>query len=345
MSKLMDKLLGSGSIKNAAVLAESTFFNVKDNIPTSIPIINVAFSGRLDGGLVPGVTFFAGPSKSYKTLAALFCMKAYLDKYPDGIAMLFDSEFGVTPEYLQEQGIDSSRVIHIPIEHLEQLKFDMVKRLDAIERGDKVFIMIDSLGSLSSKKEVEDALEEKSVADMTRAKAIRSLLRIITPHLTMKDLPCIIINHTYSEMGLFPRQVMGGGTATVYSANQVFFFSRSQEKDGTEIAGWNFTITIEKSRFVREKSKLTFQVMYETGMNLFSGLMDLALESGHCSKPKNGWYLSKYGDKNYRLADTNTTEFWNPIVTDPTFQEFVKNKFMLTTRAQFEEEDDSDESE
>lgn len=198
MSDLLKRLKGAGSIKTAEVLSESAFFNKKDVIPTNLPILNIAFSGSLKGGLIPGLTIFAGESKSFKTLLGLYCMKAYLDKYPEGIAILYDSEFGITPEYLTANGIDASRVLHIPVEHVEQLKFDVVQRLEEIKRGDKVFILVDSLGNLASKKETEDAMNEKSVADMSRAKAIRSFLRIITPHLTMKDLPCVIVNHIYN---------------------------------------------------------------------------------------------------------------------------------------------------
>ena len=198
MSELLKKLKAAGSVKGAEVLAKSAYFNKKDHIPTRLPILNIAFSGSLDGGLTPGLTILAGESKSFKTLLGLYCMRAYLDMYKDAIAILYDSEFGVTPEYLASNGIDAERVLHVPIEHIEQLKFDVVKRLEEIKRGDKVFIMVDSLGNLASKKETEDALDEKSVADMSRAKAIRSLMRIITPHLTMKDLPCVVINHIYN---------------------------------------------------------------------------------------------------------------------------------------------------
>jgi len=182
---LMDKLIKSGTVKTSALLSESIYFTDKDIVTTNLPILNIAFSGAVDGGLVPGLTVFAGASKSFKTLLGLYCMKAYFNKYPDAVALFYDSEFGVTPEYLTSNGIDTNKVIHIPIEHIEQLKFDIVKRLEQIERGDHVFIMIDSLGALSSKKEIDDANDEKSVSDMTRAKSIRSLNRIITPHLTM----------------------------------------------------------------------------------------------------------------------------------------------------------------
>ncbi len=208
---LLERLSKVGSIKHAAVLTDSFMFNSKDVIPSEIPIINVAFSGEVDGGFTTGLTIFSGESKTFKTLLSLYCLKAYFDKYPDAIALFYDCEYGTTPSYFKSYGIDTDRILHIPIEHVEQLKFDIVKRLDEIKRGDHVFILVDSLGALASKKEVEDALNENTAADMSRAKAIRSLLRIITPHLTFKDLPCIMVNHVYKEIGLFPKDVIPGG--------------------------------------------------------------------------------------------------------------------------------------
>ena len=201
----------SGSIKSAELLSESSFFNKKEAVPTEVPIINLALSADLDGGLISGLTFLAGPSRHFKSLLGLVMVKAYMDKYPDAVCLFYDSEFGITPEYIQTNGIDTTRVLHLPIEHLEQLKFDISKRLSEIERGDKVIIFIDSVGNLASKKEVEDALDEKSVADMTRARVMKSLWRIVTPHLTTKDIPCIAVNHTYQTMELYSKAVMSGG--------------------------------------------------------------------------------------------------------------------------------------
>jgi len=339
MSNLLERMKKSGSIKMAEVLSESSFFNAKDMIKTDLPILNIAFSGNLDGGLVPGLTILAGESKSFKTLLGLYCLKAYFNKYPDAVCLFYDSEFGVTPEYLSSNGIDSTRVIHIPIEHVEQLKFDIVKRLDEIKRGDKVFIFVDSLGALASKKEVEDAIEEKSVADMSRAKAIRSLLRIITPHLTMKDLPAIVVNHVYKEIGMFPKTVLPGGTAVTYSANQIFVIGKSQEKDGTDLIGYNFTINIEKSRFVREKSKLPFLVTYENGISRYSGMLEIALESGHVMKPSNGWYSrvnTETGEieaKKWRAKEATTNEFWGQLLSDETFKAAIKKRYQLSAES------------
>lgn len=201
MSSLLDRMKSAGTIKLSNTLDKSVFFQKKDQTLTQIPILNVALSGRINGGLTSGITTLAGPSKHFKSLAGLILVKAYLDKYPDAVCLFYDSEFGITPDYIRANGIETERVLHIPIEHIEQLKFDISKRLEEVKRGDKVIVFMDSIGNLASKKEVEDAMDGKSVADMTRAKQLKSLFRIITPHFTTKDLPCVVINHTYMEQG------------------------------------------------------------------------------------------------------------------------------------------------
>lgn len=327
---LKDRMLKSGAIKAAMILEESAFFDKKEQSPTAVPVINVALSGTLDGGLASGLTFLAGPSRHFKSLLGLLLVKSYMSKHKDSICLFYDSEFGVTPDYIKSNDIDVSRVIHIPIEHLEQLKFDISKRLSEINRGDKVIIFIDSVGNLASKKEVEDALEEKSAADMTRAKVMKSLWRIVTPHLTIKDIPCIAINHTYQTMEMYSKAIMSGGTGGMYSANQVFIIGRAQEKDGTELIGYNFTINIEKSRYVKEKSKLSFMVTFNGGISKWSGLLDMALESGHVIKPKAGWYQKANNpDKSYREKDLDNKDFWLPILTDKTFYSWVQNKYSV----------------
>jgi len=347
---LIDKMKKVGSIKTTELLSESTFFNEKEGVQTEVPIINLALSGKVDGGLTSGLTFLAGPSKHFKSLLGLVLVKAYMNKYPDAVCLFYDSEFGITPDYIKTNGIDTDRVLHIPIEHLEQLKFDISKRLEAIERGDKVIIFIDSVGNLASKKEVEDALDEKSVADMSRARVMKSLWRIVTPHLTTKDIPCIAVNHTYQTMEMFSKSVMSGGTGGMYSANQVFIIGKAQEKDGTDLVGWNFTINIEKSRFVREKSKFPFLVTFEGGIQKYSGLLDIALEGGFVTKPSNGWYAKvdrstgEIGEKK-RMADTLTADFWNSILEDEEFKEYVKSKFAISYGSLLEDDNVLEETE
>jgi len=329
---LLDRLSAIHTSTHASIYSESPLFAEADIIPTDLPILNVAFSGSFDGGLVSGVTVFAGLSKSYKTLLGLYCLKAYLDKYSNAVGLIFDSEFSVTPAYLNTFGVNPDRILHIPIEHIEQLKFDIMKRLNSIEEDDKVFILIDSLGILASKKEIEDALDEKSVADMTRAKAIRSLLRMITPIVAIKKIPCVIVNHVYQTMELYSKTVVGGGTAIMNSPHQVFIITKSQEKDkeSNELLGWHFTINIEKSRFVREKSKFSFYVSYEGGIHKYSGLFDLAIASGNIEMAKKGFYQIKGDSKNRRRTDIeNDDTFWEGLIKLPEFSEFVTNKYRL----------------
>lgn len=335
MSSLLDRMKSAGAVKMSSVLSKSEFFADKDQTTTKFPILNVALSGKLDGGLTSGLTILAGPSKHFKSLAGLVLVQAYMEKHNDAICLFYDSEFGITPEYIAANGIDTNRVLHIPIEHIEQLKFDISKRLEEVKRGDKVIIFMDSVGNLASKKEVEDALEGKSAADMTRAKQLKSLFRIITPHFTTKDIPCVVVNHTYMEQGMFPKAIMSGGTGPMYSADTVIIFGKSQEKDGSELTGFNFTMNIEKSRRVKEKSRLPFTVMFEGGIQKWSGLLDIGLDLGFVKKPSNGWYsrvdaeTGEIEDKKFREKDTHSNEFWGSLIKSEHFKTAVAKKFMI----------------
>jgi RecA/RadA recombinase len=333
---ILDKIKKNSSIKESAILAKSKFFTNKDMIPTAVPIINVALSGKLDGGLTPGLTMWAGPSKHFKTAFSLLMAKSYLDKYKDAALLFYDSEFGTPQSYFDSFGIDTNRVLHTPLTDIEQLKFDIMAQLADLDRGDKLIIVIDSIGNLASKKEVDDALEGKSVADMSRAKQVKSLFRMVTPHLNIKDIPMIVVNHTYKEIGLYPKDIVGGGTGSYYSADNIFIIGRQQEKEGTEVIGYNFIINVEKSRYVKEKSKIPVSVSFDGGISKWSGLLDLALESKHVVKPTNGWY-SKVDvdgvieDKKYRIKDTDTKEFWMPILNQKTFRDFIEDKYRVAS--------------
>jgi len=333
---ILDKIKKNSSIKESAILSKSKFFTQKDMIPTSVPIINVALSGKLDGGLTPGLTMWAGPSKHFKTAFSLLMAKSYLDKYPDAALLFYDSEFGTPQSYFDSFGIDTDRVLHTPLTDIEQLKFDVMQQLTSLERNDKLIIIIDSIGNLASKKEVDDALEGKSVADMSRAKQVKSLFRMVTPHLTMKDIPMIVVNHTYMEIGMFPKAIVGGGTGSYYSADNIFILGRQQEKEGTEVVGYNFIINVEKSRYVKEKSKIPVSVSFDGGISRWSGLLDIALDGGFVVKPSNGWYSKVDNDgviedKKYRIKETDTSDFWMPILKNKKFQKFVTDKYQIAS--------------
>lgn len=346
---LLDKLKKNSTIKDAAILSQSKFFAAKDMIQTSIPAMNVALSGDLEGGFTPGLTMWAGPSKHFKTAFSLLMAKAYLDKYKDSVVLFYDSEFGTPQKYFANFGIDVERVIHTPITDVEQLKFDIMQQLSNIERGERVMILVDSIGNLASKKEVEDALDQKSVADMSRAKQIKSLFRMVTPHLTLKDIPMVVVNHTYKEIGMFPKDIVGGGTGSYYSADNIYILGRQQEKEGAELVGYNFIINVEKSRYVREKAKIPVSVRFDGGVSRFSGLLDMALESGHVTKPNVGWYArvdvetGEVQDRKYRLKDTDTPEFWEPILESDSFKQWVRDNYQFASITDSLINEDSDD--
>ena len=331
---IMDKLKNNSRIKSSDILSESKFFTEKDMTPTSVPMVNVALSGSVDGGVTPGLTVLAGPSKHFKTSFALLMAGAYLDRHPDAIMLFYDSEFGSPQSYFEQFGIDTSRILHTPIANVEELKFDIIAQLEAIDREDKVIIVIDSIGNLASKKELDDAINEKSVADMSRAKALKGLFRMCTPYLAMKNIPMLAVNHTYKEIGLFPKDIVGGGTGIYYSADNIWILGRQQDKKGTEIQGYHFVINVEKSRYVKEKSKIPITVSWDGGVRKYSGLLDCALAGGYVTKPSNGWYAvvdqetGEVGSK-VRYDITNDKSFWDPVFANTDFKEFLKKQYQI----------------
>jgi RecA/RadA recombinase len=312
-------------------------------ISTEIPMLNVALSGSLDGGLTSGLTVLAGPSKHFKSSYSLIMAAAYLKKYPEAIMLFYDSEFGSPQQYFKTFGIDVSRVLHTPITNVEELKFDLVNQMNNLERGEKVIVVIDSIGNLASKKEVEDAMNEKSVADMSRAKALKGLFRMVTPYLTLKNIPLVAINHSYKTIEMYSKDVMSGGTGIYYSANAVWMLGRQQDKDDDGLNGYHFIINIDKSRFVKEKSKIPISVSFAGGIEKYSGLLEIALEGGFVTKPSVGWYSKKGEEQKFREKETYTSEFWDPLLNSDEFKQFVKDKYTVGYRSaiqQLEEEDE-----
>jgi RecA/RadA recombinase len=326
---LMDRLKKTSTVEIANVLDESEVFGERQMIPTEVPIINVALSGSLTGGLTSGVTEIAGPSKHFKTGISLLLIRSFLNHHRDGVVLFYDTEFGTPGTYFTTFGIDMKRVFHTPITDVEQLKHDIMKQLAEFKRGEHVMIVIDSVGQLASKKEVDDALEGKAVADMTRAKAIKSMFRMVTGHLRIKDIPLVVVNHTYKTIEMYSKDVTGGGTGMYYAADTIWIVGRQQEKVEGDLAGFNFILNIEKSRYVKEKMKLPISVKFDAGIEVWSGLLENALEAGLVEKPSPGWYLKKGEKTRVREADTKTQEFWKDILANEAFHEFVKKKYAV----------------
>ena len=182
---------------------------------------------------------------------------------------------------------------------------------------------------------------------MSRAKQLKSLFRMVTPHLTLKDVPMIVVNHTYKEIGLYPKDIVGGGTGSYYSADAIWILGRQQEKDADGLSGYHFIINVEKSRYVKEKSKIPITVSFEGGINRWSGLLDVALDGGYIVKPKNGWYAlvdretGEVKQPSMRANDIiDNKEFWMKMFQETDFGKYIENKYKMAMGAIMESDDD-----
>lgn len=335
---LKDRILGLTSLEKAAVLSESTLFDDSEFIKTDIPLINLALSGKVDGGLYPGVHIIAGPSRHFKTSFALVEARAFQEQKKDGTIIFYDNEFGTTKGYIESCGLDSTRVVHLPFKNVEELKFDLVKQLENLLDEDEgnVFILVDSLGSAASKKEVNDAAEGNSSADMTRAKEVKSLMRIILPYIRIKRIYSTIIAHTYKTMEFISKEVLGSGQGPMLAANNVWFISRRQgekDEDGN-LEGYDFTIKAEKSRFVKEGKKFPIQVTWENGIEQYSGLAELASEMGIIDKVKEGKSPAYKFENLTVLADKigSHKEFWTKVFAETEFSKNLTEYFAIPSK-------------
>lgn len=323
--EILKRFKKTSSIENADVFSNSSLYNVKEQIPTPVPIINLALSGKfLDGGISKGCTVIAGPSRSFKTMIGLLCLKAYLDYYDDAVGFLYDSEFSFTPDYLGSFGIDPERIFVTPITDLDVLKNDIVNQIDAIEQGEHVFILVDSIGNLASIKEISDAQDGKSTADMTRARVVKSLFRMITPRVNLKNIPLFTINHTYETMEMFSKTVISGGTGIMLAANTALIMTRRKTQDKSVDEGFDFMIKIEKSRFTKEGHRFPLTIPAGGQIKRYSGLFDLALETGYIMKEGMKYLapgLPEY-PKSYRKEIEDLDDFWK--------QMFEKTNFIRT---------------
>ena len=348
---LKEELLKNTTIKETALLEDSEAFKDNDRIPTPVPMINVGLSADLDGGLGSGHTMIAGPSKHFKTNFMLLIAASFIKKHPDGVILFYDNEFGSPASYVESFGIPPESIVHTPILSIEELKHDIMTQLAGIEKGDKLLIMIDSIGNAASEKEIVDTIKGESKADFTRAKQLKSLFRQVTPVLRLKRIPLITINHTYMTMETYSKPVVSGGTGAVYSADTIWVVGRQQEKDDDGLAGFNFVINIEKSRFVREKTKFHIRVTFENGVDKWSGIFDAAMEAGIITKPKVGWYALQRelcdGDstKLWRRADLETPENMKKIVEYKPFKDWIKANYTIVASKKLQEDDFDEQQE
>jgi RecA/RadA recombinase len=262
---LLKRVLKNSKSVYKSVLKTSQFYNREDEyIPTDIPMLNAALGGGVDKGFSTGVTVIAGASRSFKTLFGLYMVRAFQNKYPDGVVLFYDSEFGTPKDYIVNMGLDTDRIAHMPITCVEDFRHDISKQIDDLKnngnKDDKIMIFVDSLGNLASRKEIQDAIDGKDKADMTRAKVMKSLFRIITADINILDIPMVCIQHTYKSQEMYSSDIVAGGTGQIYAGDNIFVIGKQQDKQNAELKGFKFVININKSRKVKEKLKFPITV-------------------------------------------------------------------------------------
>ena len=261
--------------------------DVTSFIDTGSYSFNALLSGSIYGGL-PGnrITAIAGEAATGKTFFALGILKNYLDKDKDAGVVLFESENAVSKDMIEARGVDSKRVVVVPVSTVQEFRSQSIKILDKylqqpdIERKPLMFVL-DSLGMLSTTKEMTDTAEGKETRDMTRSQIVKSTFRVLTLKLGQANVPMLMTNHTYDVIGsMFPQKEMGGGSGLKYAASTIIYLGKRKEKIGTEVVGNIIHCKTYKSRITKENSQIDVKLTYKRGLDKYYGLLQLGEEAG-----------------------------------------------------------------
>ena len=311
--------------------------DVESFIDTGSYAFNALLSGSIYGGL-PGsrITAIAGEAATGKTFFALGICKHFLDKDKDAGVIYFESENAVSKDMLENRGIDSSRVVIMPVATVQEFRLQAIKIIDKYLEQEKdkrkpIMFVLDSLGMLSTTKEMEDTAEGKETRDMTRSQIVKSAFRVLTLKLGQAKVPMIMTNHTYDVIGsMFPQKEMGGGSGLKYAASSIVYLGKKKEKDGTEVVGNIVHCKNYKSRITKENAMVDVRLTYTKGLEQHYGLLDLAEEAGIFSKVSTRYELPD-GSKQYAKTINNEPEkYFKKEILDK-IDEYTRKKFTYGT--------------
>lgn len=312
-TSLFDDLLGTIENDYAGVVADGTTADVSGWTDTGSMSLNALLSGSIYGGFPDNkVTALAGEPSTGKTWYALQAVKSFLENNPNGGAFIFESESAISRKMMEERGIDVSRTYLIPVTTIQEFRTQAVRILDKyleMDESDRqpMMMVLDSLGMLSTEKEVSDIADGKDTRDMTRAQLIRGAFRVLTLKLGRAKVPMIITNHVYDVVGAYiPTKKMGGGAGLEYAASTIVFLSKKKEKQGDEQVGNIISAKLQKSRQTIENKKVGTLLYFEKGLDRYYGLLDIAEAAGLVKKVAN----------KYEFAD-GTKAFESVIVKNP----------------------------
>jgi RecA/RadA recombinase len=252
-------------------------------VDTGSYIFNALVSGSIFGGVSGNkITAIAGESSTGKTFFSLAVVKNFLDSNPDGYCLYFDTEAAITKSLVESRGIDTSRLVVVNVVTIEEFRGKALKAVDLYlkkpegERKPCMFVL-DSLGMLSTEKEITDALNDKQVRDMTKSQLVKGAFRMLTLKLGQANVPLLVTNHTYDVIGAYvPTKEMGGGSGLKYAASTIIYLSKKKEKDGTEVVGNIIKAKTAKSRLSKENKDVEVRLYYdERGLDRYYGLLEL----------------------------------------------------------------------
>jgi RecA/RadA recombinase len=257
-------------------------------VDTGSYIFNALVSGSIFGGVSGNkITAIAGESSTGKTFFSLAVVKNFLDTHPDGYCLYFDTEAAVTKSLLESRGVDISRLVVVNVVTVEEFRSKALKAVDLymkkpVEERKPCIFVLDSLGMLSTEKEITDALNDKQVRDMTKSQLVKGAFRMLTLKLGQANIPMIVTNHTYDVIGSYvPTKEMGGGSGLKYAASTIIYLSKKKEKDGTDVIGNIIKAKTAKSRLSRENQDVEIRLFYdERGLDRYYGLLELGEEAG-----------------------------------------------------------------
>jgi RecA/RadA recombinase len=302
-------------------------------VDTGSYIFNALVSGSIFGGVSGNkITAIAGESSTGKTFFSLAVVKNFLDTNPDGYCLYFDTEAAITKSLVESRGIDTSRLVVVNVVTIEEFRTKALKAVDLylkkpVEERKPCMFVLDSLGMLSTEKEITDALNDKQVRDMTKSQLVKGAFRMLTLKLGQANVPLIVTNHTYDVIGAYvPTKEMGGGSGLKYAASTIIYLSKKKEKDGTEVVGNIIKAKTAKSRLSKENKDVEVRLYYdERGLDRYYGLLELG-EIGGLWKNVAGRYEMD-GKKIYaKQILANPEEYFTPEVMEK-LDEIAREEF------------------
>jgi RecA/RadA recombinase len=252
-------------------------------VDTGSYVFNALVSGSIFGGVSGNkITAIAGESSTGKTFFSLAVVKNFLDSNPDGYCLYFDTEAAITKSLVESRGIDTSRLVVVNVVTIEEFRGKALKAVDLylkkpVEERKPCMFVLDSLGMLSTEKEITDALNDKQVRDMTKSQLVKGAFRMLTLKLGQANVPLLVTNHTYDVIGAYvPTKEMGGGSGLKYAASTIIYLSKKKEKDGTEVVGNIIKAKTAKSRLSKENKDVEIRLFYDArGLDRYYGLLEL----------------------------------------------------------------------